>query len=78
MIVLGLNLYHGDSAACIFKDGNLLFAAEEERFTRVKHSAGFPFEAINFCLDSLQINITNVDVVAINRNPKSRIFSKIL
>ena len=78
MIVLGLNIYHGDSAACIFKDGNLVFAAEEERFTRVKHSAGFPFEAIKFCLDSLQINITNVDVIAINRNPKLRIFSKIL
>lgn len=78
MIILGLNIYHGDAAACIFKDGHLIVAAEEERFTRVKHSAGFPIIAVNFCLESLDIGIDQVDFVAVNRNPKLRIFSKLL
>jgi carbamoyltransferase len=78
MIVLGLNIYHGDAAACIFKDGYLIAAAEEERFTRIKHSAGFPIAAINFCLESLDIRVDQVDFIAINRNPKLRIFSKLL
>ena len=43
--ILGLNAYHGDAAACLVKDGNLVAAAEEERFRRVKHWAGFPSEA---------------------------------
>jgi carbamoyltransferase len=78
MIILGLNIYHGDAAACIFKDGHLIVAAEEERFTRVKHSAGFPMAAVNFCLESLDIGIEQVDFIAVNRNPKLRIFSKLL
>ena len=78
MIILGLNIYHGDAAACIFKDGHLIVAAEEERFTRVKHSAGFPISAVNFCLESLDIGIDQVDFIAINRNPKLRILSKLL
>ena len=78
MIILGLNIYHGDAAACIFKDGHLIVAAEEERFTRVKHSAGFPIAAVNFCLESLDIGIDQVDFIAVNRNPKLRIFPKLL
>ena len=78
MIILGLNIYHGDAAACIFKDGHLIVAAEEERFTRVKHSAGFPIAAINFCLESLDITIDQVNFIAVNRNPKLRIFYKLL
>ena len=49
-ITLGLNAYHADSSAAIFVDGELLVATEEERFRRVKHWAGFPTEAIKFCL----------------------------
>ena len=78
MIVLGLNIYHGDSSACIFKNGSLIAAAEEERFTRVKHSAGFPINSINFCLKTLNIEINQVDYIAINRNPRLRIVSKLL
>jgi carbamoyltransferase len=78
MIILGLNIYHGDASACIFKDGHLIVAAEEERFTRVKHSAGFPIAAVNFCLESLDIGIDQVDFIAVNRNPKLRILSKLL
>ena len=78
MIILGLNIYHGDSAACIFKDGVLISAAEEERFTRVKHCAGFPNLSIKFCLESLNIDISKVDYIAINRNPKTIIVYKII
>ena len=49
MFILGLNAFHGDASACIFKDGNLVVAAEEERFSRIKHSAGFPLKSIEFC-----------------------------
>jgi carbamoyltransferase len=78
MIVLGLNIYHGDAAACIIKDGYLIVAAEEERFTRVKHSAGFPIASVNFCLESLNIKIDQVDFIAVNRNPKLKFASKLL
>ena len=66
MIVLGLNLIHGDSAACIVKDGKVLSAAEEERFTRIKHSSQFPFNSIKFCLKANGINIKDVDYITIN------------
>ena len=48
--VLGLNAYHADAAACLVKDGELVAAAEEERFRRIKHWGGFPSEAIRYCL----------------------------
>ena len=48
MIILGINAYHGDASACIFVNNKLIAAAEEERFTRIKHSAGFPLNAIKF------------------------------
>ncbi len=50
MIVLGLNAYHADSAACLIVDGKLVAAAEEERFRRIKHWAGLPTQAIDYCL----------------------------
>ena len=68
MYILGLNAYHGDSAACLVKDGALVAAAEEERFRRIKHWAGFPSEAIRYCLDAAGIGLDAVDVVAINQD----------
>ena len=53
--VLGINSFHGDASACIIKDGVLLAAAEEERFLRIKHWAGFPKESIKYCLDEAGI-----------------------
>ena len=50
MIILGLNAYHGDASACVLRGGVLVAAAEEERFRRLKHWAGFPAEAIRYCL----------------------------
>ena len=50
MIILGLNAFHGDASACLVRDGALVAAAEEERFRRIKHWAGFPSQAIAYCL----------------------------
>jgi carbamoyltransferase len=69
MNVLGLNAYHADSAACLLVDGKLIAAAEEERFRRIKHWAGLPTEAINYCLREGGLTWSNVDHIAINRKP---------
>lgn len=69
MIVLGLNAYHGDSAAALVVDGKLVAAAEEERFRRVKHWSGLPTQAIHWCLEDAGMKLKDVDHVAINRNP---------
>ena len=55
MYILGINAYHGDASAAIIKDGQLIAAAEEERFNRKKHCAGFPAAAIQYCLDAAEI-----------------------
>ena len=78
MYILGLNVFHGDCSACLFKDDKLIAAIEEERVTRIKHAAGFPINAIKFCLNFEKINLNEVDYVAINRNPNLRFFNKIL
>ena len=76
MLVLGLNAYHGDSAAAIMRDGELLMAVEEERFTRLKHWAGFPKLAIQACLDHASATISDVDMVAVNREPNAQLLRK--
>jgi carbamoyltransferase len=69
--VLGINAYHGDSSAALVVDGRLVAAAEEERFRRLKHWAGFPSEAIRYCLAEGGLSLGAVDHVAINRDPQS-------
>ncbi len=69
MIVLGLNAYHADSAACIFKDSKLIAAAEEERFRRIKHWAGLPTQAIDYCLQEAGAALQDVEHIAVNRKP---------
>ena len=78
MYILGLNAYHGDSSACIIKDGKLIAAAEEERFRRIKHWAGLPTEAIKYCLKEANLKLEEVEYIAINRNPFANINKKIL
>ncbi|WP_373032631.1 carbamoyltransferase [Sulfurovum sp.] len=77
MYILGLNAYHGDSSACIFKDGELIAATEEERIRRIKHWAGFPSESIKFCLDECGIDITQIDHITISRDPSANVYKKI-
>ena len=69
MTILGLNAYHGDSAACLFVDGKLVAAAEEERFRRIKHWAGLPTQAIDYCLSEGRLTIREIDHIAVNRKP---------
>ncbi len=75
--VLGLNAYHGDSSACILRDGVLLAAVEEERFRRVKHWAGFPELAIRYCLQEAGIGLAQVDHIAVNRDPRANLWRKL-
>jgi carbamoyltransferase len=69
MNILGLNAYHGDSAACLFVDGKLVAAAEEERFRRIKHWAGLPTNAIDYCLREARLTWPDIEHIAINRKP---------
>lgn len=78
MIIIGINAYHADSSAAIFVDGRMIAAIEEERFRRVKHWAGFPERAINFCLQEAGISFESVDYFAIGRDPQAKFFKKIL
>ncbi len=77
-IILGINAYHGDASACVLRDGILVAAAEEERFRRIKHWAGFPSEAIRYCLAEAGVSIDQVDHIALNRNPSANLLKKAL
>ena len=69
MHILGLSCYFHDASAAILRDGQLMAAAEEERFSRVKHDFGFPDRAIRFCLDEAGIQGSDVDYVAFFEKP---------
>ncbi len=69
MNILGLNAFHADSSAALVVDGELIAAAEEERFRRIKHWAGFPGQAIQYCLNEAGIALSDVDIVAMNTDP---------
>ena len=76
MHVLGVNAYHGDSSACLLRNGVLVAAAEEERFRRIKHWAGFPSEAIRYCLAEGGIGLADLDMVAVNQSGKANLWRK--
>jgi carbamoyltransferase len=77
MIILGLNAFHGDSAAALVRDGTLVAAAEEERFRRVKHWAGFPSQAISYCLREARVTLGDVQHVAVNQDNRANFFRKL-
>lgn len=77
MLILGLNSYHGDSSACLVSDGKIVAAAEEERFRRIKHWAGFPSEAIKYCLAEEGALLQDVDMVAVNSDPRASLLKKV-
>jgi len=78
MIIVGINAYHADSSAAIFVNGKMIAAIEEERFTRLKHWAGFPGLSIAFCLKEAGVNWQDVDFFAIGRDPRAKFFKKLL
>lgn len=76
MLILGLNAFHADASACLVKDGRLIAAAEEERFRRVKHWAGFPSEAIQWCLKEAGAKLADIDHLAINQDSKANLWKR--
>ena len=77
MLILGLNAFHGDASACIVQDGVLVAAAEEERFRRTKHWAGFPSEAIKYCLSEIGASLNEVDFIALNQDGHANLRAKL-
>ena len=77
MNILGINAYHGNASAAIVCEGRLSAAVEEERFNRVKYAAGFPTQAIHYCLNAAGLTLEEIDHVAVPRNPYARLATKI-
>jgi carbamoyltransferase len=77
MNILGINAYHGNASAAIVCDGRLVAAVEEERFNRVKYAAGFPAQAIRYCLKEAGLQLKDIDHVAVPRNPYARLGTKL-
>ena len=69
MNILGISAYYHDSAAALVRDGAIVAAAQEERFSRKKHDAGFPAGAINSCLEQVGITLSDVDEVVFYDKP---------
>ena len=78
MVILGINAFHGDASAAIVVDGQLIAAVEEERFNRIKHIAGFPANAIRYCLEAAGVKAQEIDHVAVARDPSARMWRKAL
>jgi carbamoyltransferase len=76
--ILGINAFHGDAAAALVVDGALVAAAEEERMNRVKHVAGFPSQAVRWCLEDAGLTPGDIDHVAIGRDPRANLERKVL
>ncbi len=69
MYILGISAYYHDSAACLLKDGAVVAAAQEERFTRKKHDQNFPINAIKYCLKEASISASELEFVAFYDKP---------
>ena len=77
MHILGINSFHGDSSACLVTEGRIVAAAEEERFTRVKHWAGFPAKSIAYCLGEGGIRLEDVTHVAVNHDSRANFWPRV-
>jgi carbamoyltransferase len=69
MLILGISAFYHDSAASLLKDGEVICAAQEERFTRIKHDSSFPVNAINFCLEYANCSIDDIEYIAYYEKP---------
>jgi len=77
LYVLGLNAYHADASACLLQNGQLVAAAEEERFRRIKHWAGFPSQSIQYCLAQAKISLHDVQHIALNSDSSVNRWAKV-
>src|SRR4051812_34640458 len=78
MHILGLNAYHGDASVAVCSNDHLACALEEERFTRVKHQAGFPALAARHGLAFAGLGAADLDHVAISRDPSAHLHRKVM
>jgi len=69
MNILGISCFYHDSAACLVQNGKIVAAAQEERFTRIKHDSNFPKNAARFCLDYAGLTVKDLDIVAFYDKP---------
>ena len=69
MYILGISCFYHDSAACLLRDGEIVAAAQEERFTRKKHDANFPYNAIKYCLRQENISPEKLNNVVFYEKP---------
>ena len=69
MNILGISAYYHDSAACLLQRGKIIAAAQEERFTRIRHDSAFPKEAVGFCLKQAGLNFKDIDLIAYYEKP---------
>jgi len=77
MIILGLNIMHEDTSAILFRNSVLLSAFEEERFNKIKHTISFPINSIKRCLTDNNLNIDDIDFIAVNYDKKYNFLEKI-
>ena len=73
MHILGISAFYHDSAACLVQDGEIIAAAQEERFTRKKHDPGFPHRAVEYCLNEAGIGIKDLKYVVFYDKPLIKI-----
>lgn len=78
MLILGLNMFHSDASACLVAEGEVVFAVAEERLNRIKHFGGFPRLAIRACLDHAGLDLSEIDHVAVGRDPSANLHRKLL
>ncbi len=77
MLVLGLNMFHGDASAALIQDGEVVFAIAEERLNRVKHYGGIPALSIKACLEWIGADISDIDHVAVGRDKDANLSKKV-
>ncbi len=77
-LVLGINCFHADAAAALVRDGHVVAACEEERFNRIKHSAGFPLEAVRYCLRQGGVDLRELDAIAVGMKPIDNVQDEVL
>jgi carbamoyltransferase len=77
MVILGINAYHANASAAIVVDGQLIAAVEEERLNRIKYAAGLPNRAVQYCLNAAGVKLSEVDHIALPRDPWARLGTKL-
>src|SRR6056300_601028 len=69
MYILGISAFYHDSAACLLKNGEIIAAAQEERFTRKKHDSSFPYNAIKYCIEAAKISADQINNIIFYEKP---------